>query len=70
MVGGTNIFGGSGSILGTLLGVLVLGVVANGLTLAKVDDFWAQALQGALILAAVMADIVRRRLRRTGGGAS
>jgi ribose/xylose/arabinose/galactoside ABC-type transport system permease subunit len=70
MVGGTNIFGGSGSILGTLLGVLVLGVVGNGLTLAKVDDFWAQALQGALILAAVMADIVRRRLRRTGGGAS
>jgi len=70
MVGGTNVFGGSGSILGTLLGVLVLGVIANGLTLAKVDDFWAQALQGALILAAVMADIVRRRLRRTGGGAS
>ncbi|MBM3497193.1 MAG: ATP-binding cassette domain-containing protein [Armatimonadetes bacterium] len=66
MVGGTNIFGGSGSILGTLLGVLVLGVIANGLTLAKVDDFWAQALQGALILAAVMADILRRRWRRGG----
>jgi rhamnose transport system ATP-binding protein len=65
-VGGTNIFGGSGSLLGTLLGVLVLGVIANGLTLAKVDDFWAQALQGALILTAVMADILRRRLRRTG----
>jgi ABC-type sugar transport system ATPase subunit/ribose/xylose/arabinose/galactoside ABC-type transport system permease subunit len=67
MVGGTNIFGGSGSLLGTVLGVLVLGVIANGLTLSKVNEFWIQALQGALILAAVMADIVRRRLRRTGG---
>jgi ribose transport system permease protein len=70
MVGGTNILGGSGSILGTLLGVLVLGVIANGLTLAKVDDFWAQALQGALILAAVMADILRRRLRRAKGASA
>ena len=69
MVGGTNIFGGSGAILGTLLGVLVLGVIANGLTLAKVDDFWAQALQGALILAAVMADILRRRCRGRGAAA-
>jgi ribose/xylose/arabinose/galactoside ABC-type transport system permease subunit len=32
-----------------------------------VNEFWIQALQGALILAAVMADIVHRRLRRTGG---
>ncbi|MGQ9732915.1 MAG: ATP-binding cassette domain-containing protein, partial [Candidatus Zipacnadales bacterium] len=62
MVGGTNILGGSGSILGTMLGVLVLGVISNGLTLMKIDDFWAQALQGALILAAVMTDILRRRL--------
>jgi ribose/xylose/arabinose/galactoside ABC-type transport system permease subunit len=64
MVGGTNIFGGSGSILGTLLGVLVLAVISNALTLLRVDDFWAQALQGALILGAVMTDILRRRLRR------
>lgn len=66
MIGGTNIFGGSGSILGTIMGVLVLGVIGNGLTLAKVDEFWAQALQGALILGAVMADILRRRFRRGG----
>jgi len=66
MVGGTNIFGGSGSILGTLLGVLVLAVISNALTLLRIDDFWAQALQGALILGAVMTDVLRRRLRRRG----
>ena len=70
MVGGTNIFGGSGSILGTLLGVLVIGVIANALTLLMVDEFWAQALQGALILAAVMADVIRRRIRGRGGEAT
>jgi len=67
MVGGTNIFGGSGSVLGTLLGVLVLAVISNALTLLRIDDFWAQALQGALILGAVMTDVLRRRLRRGRG---
>jgi ribose/xylose/arabinose/galactoside ABC-type transport system permease subunit len=65
VVGGVNIFGGSGSVVGAVLGALFLGLVANGLTLLRLSQFWLQAIYGLVILVAVAADavIVRRLLR-------
>lgn len=60
VVGGTNIFGGSGGIIGTLLGVLLVALIGNALTLLHLSEYWDKAAQGALILAAVTSDVFRR----------
>jgi rhamnose transport system permease protein len=65
VVGGVNIFGGSGTIYGAALGALFLGLIANALTLLHLSQFWLQAIYGAVILVAVAADaLIVRRLRR------
>jgi rhamnose transport system permease protein len=65
VVGGVNIFGGSGSVLGVGLGAFLLGIINNALTLVKISPFWQLAVQGLLILLAVMADsAILRRLQR------
>ena len=56
VVGGTSVRGGRGTLLGTLAGVLLLGVVGPALTFAGVNAYWEKAIQGAIILAAVAAD--------------
>ncbi|HEU4742118.1 MAG TPA: ABC transporter permease [Meiothermus sp.] len=69
VVGGTNIFGGSGTVLGVALGALLVGVTGTALTFLKISAYWEQALQGLFILLAVAFDALRSRRRtRTGGG--
>lgn len=67
VVGGTNITGGRGSVLGTLLGVLLLTLISNALNLTQVSDYWEKAFQGVLVLAAVIADHMGRGRRVSGG---
>jgi rhamnose transport system permease protein len=68
VVGGVNIFGGSGTVPGVLLGALLLGIIENALTLVRISPFWQLAAQGLLILLAVIADaLIMRRLQRPGG---
>ncbi len=65
VVGGVNIFGGGGSIVGAAAGALLLSTVANALTLLEVSPFWLGAIQGALILGAIATDAsVSTYLRR------
>lgn len=65
VVGGTNIFGGQGTVLGSVLGVLLLTVIRPGLTFVQqrtgINAEWEPAVQGALILAAVLWDSTARR---------
>jgi ribose/xylose/arabinose/galactoside ABC-type transport system permease subunit len=56
VVGGASITGGRATLLGTLLGVLLLGVIGPALTFLGVNAFWEKAIQGVIILAAVVAD--------------
>jgi rhamnose transport system permease protein len=66
VVGGVNIFGGSGTVTGVLLGALLLGIINNALTLVRISPFWQLAAQGALILLAVVTDsVILRRLQKT-----
>lgn len=62
VVGGTSITGGRGTVLGTLLGVVLLSAVGPALTFLGVSAYWERALQGAIILAAVAVDAVRPAL--------
>lgn len=58
VIGGTSLSGGRGSILGTVLGCLIIGVLNNGLVLLEVSPFWQQVIKGFVILAAVALDKV------------
>ena len=63
VIGGASLFGGRGSMLGTILGVLLIGVINNGLTLNNVEPFWVQFIQGAVIFLAVLFDSLNQRRR-------
>src|SRR5712691_10123680 len=66
VVGGVNIFGGSGTILGAMLGAIVLGTLVNALNILNISQFWLQALYGAAIIGAVVLDaFIIRWLQRT-----
>jgi rhamnose transport system permease protein len=65
VVGGVNIFGGSGTLAGAALGALFLGFIANALILVGLSQFWLQAIYGLVILIAVSADaFILRRIKR------
>lgn len=61
VVGGTAITGGRGSLVGTLLGVVLLGTIGTVLTFLHVNPAWEKAVQGAIILAAVVSDTARSK---------
>ncbi|MEO6013432.1 MAG: ABC transporter permease, partial [Devosia sp.] len=62
VIGGTSLFGGRGSIIGTLIGALIVGVFRDGLALAGVDVLWQEFAVGALIIVAVIVDQWIRRI--------
>ena len=61
ILGGTSLFGGRGSVWGTLLAVLILGTLNNGLTLLNVSSFWQEITRGIVLIAAVAVDQLRIR---------
>lgn len=58
VVGGAAINGGRGTLIGTLIGVALLGTIGTALTFLGISPFWEKALQGLIILAAVVTDVV------------
>ena len=68
IMGGTSLGGGRGSVFGTLLGVILLGEIYNGLTLNNVTSDWQYVVQGVALLIAVFVDEYRSRKSRTETG--
>jgi len=64
VIGGTSLAGGVGRITGTVIGVLILGVMTSGFTFIRIDAFYQEMVKGGIIVAAVVADMYRQRKRR------
>ncbi len=61
VIGGTSLSGGRGTIMGTVLGCLIIGVLNNGLVLLEVSPFWQQVIKGLVIIVAVAVDKMGNR---------
>jgi ribose/xylose/arabinose/galactoside ABC-type transport system permease subunit len=59
VIGGTSIFGGSGSVLGTFLGSVLIGLILAGLTMLAVNPYWIGLITGVLIILAIAVDSLR-----------
>lgn len=66
VVGGAAITGGRGTLIGTLIGVALLGTIGTALTFLGINPFWEKAIQGGIILAALVSDVALGRLERNG----
>ncbi|WP_172901112.1 ABC transporter permease [Sinorhizobium sojae] len=63
VIGGTSLFGGEGTIVGTVIGAAIIAVIANILNLLGISPFTQQIVKGAIIIAAVMFEVYRHRQR-------
>jgi ribose transport system permease protein len=68
VIGGTSLFGGIGTIAGTVVGVFIPSVLQNGFVILRVQPFWQQAVVGAVLIAAVYVDQARRSAAVDGRG--
>ena len=64
VVGGTSLAGGSGSVVGTVAGALLVGIINNVQNLMNVNTYWQQIVKGLIILAAVVIDVVTKEASR------
>ncbi len=64
VIGGTSLMGGEGTVLGTLIGALIMGVLRNGLNLLGVSSFIQQVVIGSVIIIAVLMDMALKKQRK------
>lgn len=60
IIGGTSLFGGIGSILGTLFGAIFMSIVQNGMLMVRINPFWQNVVIGVIMIFAVTIDQYRR----------
>lgn len=65
VIGGTSLMGGVGRIAGTIIGVLILGVMMSGFTFLGIDAYYQEIVKGIIIVVAVIADQLRQKKRRS-----
>ena len=70
VIGGTSLFGGVGTIFGTVVGLFIPAVLQNGFVIVGIQPFWQQVAVGAVLIAAVYVDQVRRASAARGGRSS
>ena len=63
VIGGVSLSGGRGSIIGTVIGMVIFGVIISGFTFLRLDAYYQEMIKGAIIVIAVVADVYRQRLR-------
>ncbi len=63
VLGGTSLMGGRGSVLGSVIGACVIGVLADGLIMLGVSEFWQIVIKGVVIVLAVAIDQMQARLQ-------
>ena len=63
VLGGTSMAGGSGTIVGTIVGAFVIGVINDGMTMCGVTEFWQKIIRGVVIILAVVIDQTQRNLQ-------
>ena len=61
VIGGTSMSGGEGSMIGTLIGILIIGIISNGLNLLGVAQGPQKMVKGLIIVVAVIIDVIRRK---------
>lgn len=64
VIGGTSLLGGQGSVVGTLIGALIMGVLRNGLSLVNVSSYTQQIVVGAVIISAVLIDVTFKQPKK------
>ncbi len=68
VIGGASLFGGQGTIVGTLIGAFIMAILRNGCNLLDISAFWQLVIIGTIIISAVYYDQIRRRHVATSGG--
>ena len=68
VVGGVSILGGVGTVVGSTLAAILIAEITSALVFINISPYWTDAVQGGLILATVIADILRRHAARRGDG--
>ena len=66
VLGGTSLFGGIGTVVGTVVGIFIPGVLNNGFIVMNVEPFWQEVAIGFILIAAVYIDQLKRRKRDRG----
>jgi ribose transport system permease protein len=61
VIGGTSLLGGEGSVVGVLIGAMIMGVVTSGMTMMDIEDTWQKGVLGFIIVLAAIIDVIRRR---------